>query len=101
MENLKPAEQSTRVRTPLSATKSGGSQDGKHREASSAPAASMSSGHTQPENEVPQAEEVLWVELLPFTWRACHPIARMILIALWHTWKKCESLSQVFVQEVC
>jgi len=58
VKNLKPAEQSAQVRTPLSATESAGSQDGEHLEAS---AVSLSSGHTQPESEVPQAftEEVL------------------------------------------
>jgi len=58
VENMKPAEQSTQGRTPVSAVGSGGPQDGEHLEAS---AASVPSGHTQSESEVPPAstEEVL------------------------------------------
>jgi len=58
VEKVKSAEQNTQGRTPVSAIESGGSQDGEHLEAF---AASVPSGHTQPESEVSQAftEKVL------------------------------------------
>ena len=67
VESMKPAEQNTQGRTPVSAIESGGSQDDEHLEES---APSVTSGHTQPEIAVPQTstEEVLrWIAFLYLT----------------------------------